>query len=108
MRIINSKSIENLGKFSDFFSPNIKSKYLQHKLGIQNSFVNEYFKLRQINYSKEDINKDVIDIKIKQENESESEKIVNMTKIFKKGFHILRKVIESFQKEKLREIIKIF
>ena len=107
----NSKSIDNLGKLYDLPS-NFKSNFLQHKLGIQNSFVNKYFKSRIINYSKEDINPDVINIQIRQEKETESEKIINNTKIFKKGFHKLRKVIRSFQKRKnkgnSKDILKIY
>ena len=106
----NSKSNDNLGKHD--LTPTFKSKYLQHKSGIQNSFVNKYFKSRAINYSKEEINPDVIDIQIRQEKETESEKLENMIKIFKKGFHILRKVIRSFQKRKTKgnskDILRIY
>ena len=79
---------------------------------VDNSFVNKYFKTRAINYAKEDINPDVIDIQIKQEKDTESEKIENMTKTIKMGLHLLRKVIRSFQKRKAkgnpRDILKIY
>ena len=79
---------------------------------IDNSFVNKYFKTRAINYAKEDINPDVIDIQIKQEKDTESEKIENMTKTIKMGLHLLRKVIRSFQKRKTKgspkDILKIY
>ena len=105
----NSRSNDNLTKVNDF-AP-FKFKNYNNKT-VDNSFVNKYFKIRAINYAKEDINPDVIDIQIKQEKDTESEKIENMTKTIKMGLHLLRKVIRSFQKRKAkgnpRDILKIY
>ena len=105
----NSRSNDNLTKVNDY-AP-FKFKKYNNKT-VDNSFVNKYFKTRAINYAKEDINPDVIDIQIKQEKDTESEKIENMTKTIKMGLHLLRKVIRSFQKRKAkgnpRDILKIY
>ena len=106
-----SKSIDNLNNFYNY-TPTFKSKYLQNKLGIKNSFVNKYFKSRAINYSKEDINPDVVDIQIRQEEETSTERNKNLTKVLRTGLHLLRKAIRSFQKRKKKgnpkEILKIY
>ena len=105
----NSRSNDNLTKAND--SSSYKYKNYNNRT-IDNSFVNKYFKTRAINYAKEDINPDVIDIQIKQEKDTESEKIENMTKTIKMGLHLLRKVIRSFQKRKAKgnpkDILKIY
>ena len=105
---INSRSNDNL--------TNVKArspfKLKNYDNTIDNSFVNKYFKTRAINYAKEDINPDVMDIQIKQEKDTESEKVANMTKTIKMGLHLLRKVIRSFQKRKTKgnykDILKIY
>lgn len=105
---INSRSNDNL--------TNVKArspfKLKNYNNTIDNSFVNKYFKTRAINYAKEDINPDVMDIQIKQEKDTESEKVANMTKTIKMGLHLLRKVIRSFQKRKTKgsykDILKIY
>ena len=106
---INSRSNDNLTKVNDSSTYKIKN---YNNRTIDNSFVNKYFKTRAINYAKEDINPDVIDIQIKQEKDTESEKIENMTKTIKMGLHLLRKVIRSFQKRKTKgnpkDILKIY
>ena len=105
----NSRSNDNLTKAND--SSSYKYKNYNNRT-IDNSFVNKYFKTRAINYAKEDINPDVMDIQIKQEKDTESEKIQNMTKTIKMGLHLLRKVIRSFQKRKAKgnpkDILKIY
>ena len=94
------KSTDKLNNFYDFVPP--KSKSSKNKKENENSFVNKYFKSRDINYAKEDINPDVIDIQIRQEKETETEKTKNLTKMLKTGLHLLRKVIRSFQKRKTK------
>ena len=105
---INSKSNDNL----TYFDEPVPIKLKNNNKTVDNSFVNKYFKTRAINYSKEDINPDVMDIQIKQEKDTESEKIENMTKTIKIGLHLLRKVIRSFQKRKTKgspkDILKIY
>ena len=105
----NSRSNDNLTKAND--SSSYKYKNYNNRT-IDNSFVNKYFKTRAINYAKEDINPDVMDIQIKQEKDTESEKIENMTKTIKMGLHLLRKVIRSFQKRRAKgnpkDILKIY
>ena len=104
------KSHDNLSNFYDFVPP--KSKSSKNKKENENSFVNKYFKSRDINYAKEDINPDVMDIQIRQEKETETEKTKNLTKMLKTGLHLLRKVIRSFQKRKTKgsskDILKIY
>ena len=99
-----------MGNFYDFVPP--KSKSLKKKKENENSFVNKYFKSRDINYAKEDINPDVIDIQIRQEKETDTERAKNLTKMLKTALHLLRKVIRSFQKRKTkgspRDILKIY
>ena len=101
-----SKSKDNLNNISKY-TPSLSSKYIGN---FKNSFVNKYFKSRAIKYAKEDINPDVIDIQIKQVEETKNEK--NMAKVLKIGLHLLRKVIRSFQKRKTKgnskDIIKIY
>ena len=104
------KRNDNLSNFYDSVPP--KSKSSKNKKENENSFVNNYFKSRDINYSKEDINPDVVDIQIRQETETETEKTKNLTKMLKTGLHLLRKVIRSFQKRKTKgspkDILKIY
>ena len=105
---INSRSNDNLAGANEFVPFKIKN----YNNTVDNSFVNKYFKTRAINYAKEDINPDVIDIQIKQEKDTESEKIENLTKTIKMGLHLLRKVIRSFQKRitkgNSKDILKIY
>ena len=107
---INIQKSTNLTNFYDFIPQ--KSKSSKNKKEKENSFVNNYFKSRDINYAKEDINPDVVDIQIRQETETESEKTKNLAKMLKTGLHLLRKVIRSFQKRKtkgtLKDILKIY
>ena len=104
------KSSGNLSNFYDLVPP--KSKSSKNKKEKENSFVNKYFKSRDINYAKEDINPDVIDIQIRQEKETETERTKHLPKMLKTGLHLLRKVIRSFQKRKTkgspRDILKIY
>ena len=106
---INSRSNDNLANSNEFVPFKIKNYYNRT---IDNSFVNKYFKTRAINYAKEDINPDVIDIQIKQEKDTESERIDNLTKTIKMGLHLLRKVIRSFQKRitkgNPKDLLKIY
>jgi len=104
------KSSGSLSNFYDLVPP--KSKSSKNKKEKENSFVNKYFKSRDINYAKEDINPDVIDIQIRQEKETETERTKHLPKMLKTGLHLLRKVIRSFQKRKTkgspRDILKIY
>ena len=105
---INSKSNYNL----IYFDEPVPFKLKNNNKKVDNSFVSKYFKTRAINYSKDDINPDAIDIQIKQEKDTKNEKIANMTKTIKKGLHLLHKVIRSFQKRKAKgspkDILKIY
>ena len=114
----NTNQKSNFTTYNDFNTSNkrkennkINYSFTQPKLG------DTYLRNRSIIYSKQDINPDVTDIVIKQEEETEAEKMKNLKKKYKYAMHLLRKVIRSFKKrhriifqedENLKNALKIW